>query len=326
MIPVDIKTSIDYPIPDHANRLGYSLGGISLSVFKLLFISGVILAYFGYQPSPEGAHQSMLFIDGSWLLSIIRSVHSLSSEFFIILIILHATRVVLSKSYHGQRRITWNAGILLAAVAAGFFFTGSVLKWDQEGYEALGHVLWTNNMLPFGGYVNNLLFSGNVPLKIFVAHAVLLPAVLLIVVSVHLLCVKILKISPRNPAHGEPAQTSSFGRHLRGLAGYSLIAFGVIVIAAVFYTPPLLDAPYSGVEWTKPPWPFLFLYTLENWFGMWILLAIPPVIFLSLFGLPYLSKPSDKWDAAQILYFAMLVLFLVLILAGAWSKPVQHMM
>lgn len=49
---------LTYPVPSHANKLAYSLGGLSLAAFLSLFASGVTLAQF-YEPEPATAHASV---------------------------------------------------------------------------------------------------------------------------------------------------------------------------------------------------------------------------------------------------------------------------
>ena len=50
-----------YPVPEHANSLAYTLGGITLASFVLLVITGIYLAQF-YDPTPERAHASVVYI------------------------------------------------------------------------------------------------------------------------------------------------------------------------------------------------------------------------------------------------------------------------
>src|SRR4030067_493338 len=47
-----------YPVPDHANTLGYTLGGITPAGFIILLVSGIYLAQF-YHPHPADAHSSV---------------------------------------------------------------------------------------------------------------------------------------------------------------------------------------------------------------------------------------------------------------------------
>mgnify|MGYP006429702461 CR=1 FL=1 len=52
---------LDYDIPEHSNSIKYSLGGMTLSAFTILVVSGILLAQF-FVPSPERANQSLHYL------------------------------------------------------------------------------------------------------------------------------------------------------------------------------------------------------------------------------------------------------------------------
>jgi len=326
MLPDKVKELIDYPVPEHSLRAGYALGGMSLGVFFLLFLSGAVLAYFGYTPDIKGAYESITRISETRFLSNFRAIHAISAELFIALAAIHVTRIVLTKSYSDNRRVTWNVGVLVLGLTVAFFFTGTLLKWDQEGAEAFSHVLWVNESIPGGQFLTDLLFNENIPLKMFVIHAVALPFVMAGLLGVHLVLIKALKISGLSPSAPPAPETVSFTDHMKVVLKFSAIITAGVIAVSLFYQPDITGSPIDGVEWTKPPWPFLFLYTLENWFGIWPLLLCPPILFGWLVVIPSLSNSSANWDAGQYLYFAMVALIMILILVGAWSAPVVHIM
>ena len=45
-------------------------------------------------------------------------------------------------------------------------------------------------------------------------------------------------------------------------------------LVAVFLPPPVGATPVAGIEVTRPPWNFWWLYTLEDWFGL------PAILFV----------------------------------------------
>ena len=51
-------SALAYPVPEHATRFAWTLGGITAISFVLLIISGIVLAQF-YAPVPEMANQSV---------------------------------------------------------------------------------------------------------------------------------------------------------------------------------------------------------------------------------------------------------------------------
>ncbi|HJO57860.1 MAG TPA: cytochrome bc complex cytochrome b subunit, partial [Nitrospinaceae bacterium] len=52
---------LDYEVPDHSNSIKYSLGGMTMTSFGVLVISGILLAQF-FNPTPERANSSVHFL------------------------------------------------------------------------------------------------------------------------------------------------------------------------------------------------------------------------------------------------------------------------
>ena len=48
-------TALKYPVPEHANNLAWSLGGVTAAALVILIASGVVLVQF-YNPVPESAN------------------------------------------------------------------------------------------------------------------------------------------------------------------------------------------------------------------------------------------------------------------------------
>ena len=109
----------------------YYLGGITLFFFIVQVITGILLTVY-YQPTPDTAHNSILFImnevNFGWL---IRSVHSWGANLMVIFCVLHLLRVFFQGAYKAPREITWGAGFFLLVVTLAFGFTGYLLPLDQ---------------------------------------------------------------------------------------------------------------------------------------------------------------------------------------------------
>jgi hypothetical protein len=52
---------VQYPVPEHANKLAYSLGGLTLITFLIMVGSGIFLTQY-YDPDPTRAHASVVHI------------------------------------------------------------------------------------------------------------------------------------------------------------------------------------------------------------------------------------------------------------------------
>lgn len=318
-------SDLNYEVPAHAQRFGYMIGGITVTGFVLLFLTGIIMAYF-YEPSVNAAHQRVLALSGnSWGLWL-RSFHRWVAEAVIFLIVLHLTRVILTGSYYGRRRANWWYGVILLFITVGFFYTGTVIKWDQEGYEAFQHSLETMELLPGGAALVSFLKGSLEVMRMFATHVLVLPLLLILFLTPHLVLVKLNKLSPLPGREREGKST--FFAHLRKIGLFSLSIYGFLAFLAAQFPAVVYPGPYAGVEMTKPPWPFLTLYMLEDWIGIKALLIAPLIILIGLIILPYIDKKGNPnatihkvvvWSYLAVV--AMLIFFIIMV---GITPPVKH--
>jgi quinol-cytochrome oxidoreductase complex cytochrome b subunit len=332
-------SGLSYPVPKYSNSLAYVLGGISLFGFLILIVTGIFLVQF-YHPHPADAHESVIYIvETAPFGDFIRSVHFWTANLVIVTAILHLIRVFANASFKRPREINWLFGLMLLALSFGLFFTGTVLKWDQEGVEALGHNREIGELLGFVGTWFTGEFTRSVPLltRLYVSHISILPIFLLGLIAVHLYLIKQLGISPEaseDAISGSAVNEQSVSRfsvHLRRLLGYGLLFLTLVGTLALLLPAPLGQAGIPGAEVTKPPWIFLPFYLFENWFGikgllisssgLFILLALVPVLDRS----PWLSPRKRRWI---ILLATVLLLILILFGIAAWltTPEVAHLM
>ncbi len=331
-------SGLAYPVPAYANRLPYVLGGITLFGFVILILTGVLLAQF-YHPHPANAHDSVVFIitAAPWG-DFVRSVHFWTANLVVVTALLHLIRVFATGCYKRPREVNWLVGVGLLAVTLGFVFTGTVLKWDQEGVEALAHNREIGELLGLWGVWFTNEFTHSVPIltRLYLGHVTLLPAAFALFIIAHLYLIKQLGISPRateNATSGPPAKeqgSSRFIQHLRKMTGYGLVLLTLVGVLALIWPAPLGQAGVPGAEVTKPPWMFLPFYPLEDLFGiqgllagsgiLFVLLALTPFVDRS----PWLSPHRRRW----ILVAGIVLLLLLIALGGYawWSRPVPHLM
>lgn len=116
---------LQYGVPEHANKLAYSLGGLSLFTFVVMVVTGIVLTQY-YNPSPGRAHQSVHDIVTSVTLGkFVRGLHYWGAMAMVVLVGLHLLRVFVSGSFKRPREGNWTIGVILAATTAALFFTGS---------------------------------------------------------------------------------------------------------------------------------------------------------------------------------------------------------
>ncbi len=319
--------ALTYPVPEHANKLAYSLGGLSLVTFVLMVGTGIVLTQF-YEPDPRLAHASVRRIMTSVDLgNFIRGVHFWGAMAMIVLVGLHLLRVFVSGSYKRPREGTWVVGVVLAGITAAFFFTGTVLKWDQESLEALEHNIEIGKLLGRSGFWFSPSF-GSIPLltRLYVVHISLLPALFTLVVAAHLLLVKRHGLAPSPFRRGpEPEPTEPFSRHLARLGGFALILMAILTVLAVLVPPGQGPSPVEGIEVTKPLWPLLWVYPIENWVGVVGILWATLAIFVALLLVPALDRGPERAPSkrlAIIIPAAIIVAAILALTVYAFFTPV----
>jgi ubiquinol-cytochrome c reductase cytochrome b subunit len=296
---------LQYPVPAHANTLAYSLGGLSLICFVLLLASGIFLTQY-YNPDPAQAHASVRhIITGVTLGGFVRAFHYWGAMAMLVLVGLHLLRVFASASFKRPREGNWVIGVALAAITAGLFFTGSVLKWDQEALEALEHNIDVGKLLGGFGFWFSDTFGGVALLtRLYVVHISVLPALFTLAVVVHLLLVKRHGMAP-SPFRREaakdtgPEPTRPFTRHLAELGVLALVLIGALTVLAVLLPPVHGPAPIEGIEVTKPPWPLLWIYPVEDWVGVAGILWATLAIFVALLLVPVVDRAPERHPLAR---------------------------
>ena len=226
----------------------------------------------------------------------VRGFHYWGAMAMIVLVGLHLLRVFVSGSFKRPREGNWVIGVILAGITAALFFTGSVLKWDQESLEALEHNIEIGRLLGRFGFWFSPTFGG-IPLltRLYVVHIAVLPAIFTLVVGAHLLLVKRHGMAPspfRESAGPEP--TEPFSRHLIRLGGFALVLVAILTVLAVLASPAHGPAPVEGIEVTKPPWPLLWVYPIENWVGVSGILWATVAIFVALLFAPALDRGPER--------------------------------
>ncbi|MEO5609269.1 MAG: cytochrome b N-terminal domain-containing protein [Ornithinibacter sp.] len=331
--------ALEYPVPEHANNLAWSLGGVTASAFGILVATGFLLVQF-YSPVPESANQSVRdMVTEVWGMRFVRGLHFWSSQAMYVTAALHLIRVFVTGSYKRPREGNWLIGVAMFGLVLLAVFTGTVLKWDQEGFEALGHNVELGALLGGAGTWFSADFADRIPilLRLYGAHVVFIPGVLLVMMTLHGLLVKRHKISP-HPAlptsvSGEQAPedepTEPFTHHLRRIGAFGLALLGVLGVLSVLWPPAVGPAPVEGLEITKPPWNFWWMFTLENWIGLSGILYGGAAFFLLLMAVPFVDRnPKRYWrdrPVAMALGLLMLVTLTVLTILMVFTTAKTHL-
>lgn len=332
-------SSLAYPVPAHANRIGYVLGGITFFGFLILAATGIWLAQY-YHATSSTARESIAYIMNiAPAGDLIRGVHFWVANIVMATVLLHMGRVFVTGSYKRPREANWLIGLGLLAVTLGLVFTGTVLKWDQEGYEALGHNIEIGNLLGAFGFWFSTDFAATLPIfgRLYVAHIVILPGLGVLLLIAHFLLVKHHGISALAreadaavdgglaPAKGG----STFMVHLVRMAGFGLVMLALATALSVVLPAALGPRPVPGVEVTRPPWMLLPLYPFEDWFGLAALLWVPVAIFTGLALVPFVDRSPYRAVGRRRFFVALGVVVAVaavlLVIYALITAPQAHL-
>src|SRR5438067_2115454 len=149
-------------VPVHRHSLWYYLGGMTLFLFGVQVVTGILLLLY-YRPSSGEAFESVQFVMArvpfGWL---IRSIHSWSANLLVFVLFAHMFSVFFLRAYRKPRELTWLSGMLLFFLMLAFGFSGYLLPWNtlaffatQVGTEVAGRVPVV------GGFTLRLLRGGD---------------------------------------------------------------------------------------------------------------------------------------------------------------------
>ncbi len=166
--------------------------------------------------------------------------------------------------------------------------------------------------------------------RLYMAHVSLIPILILGLLVLHALLVKRHKISPlpSNPeATGEAV--GPFTHHLRRIGTLGLVLLAGLSVLAVVFPPGVGPTPVEGIEVTRPPWIYWWMFTLENWIGLSGILWGAGVLFALLIAVPFVDRnPSRRLrdrPIALTLGALVLITLIVLTILEATTTPAEHL-
>ncbi|WP_309079759.1 cytochrome bc complex cytochrome b subunit [Zhihengliuella sp.] len=268
--------------PDHWS---FMFGEVALYTFVILLISGTFLTLFfdpsmahttytgSYDPL-KGVGMSVAYhtaLDLSFDIRgglFMRQLHHWSALLFVAAVSVHMLRVFFTGAFRKPRELNWVVGgvLLVLAMAAGF--TGYSLPDDLLSGNGLRIIDGIIKAIPVvGTYVSAFMFGGEFPGtaivgRLYMLHIMLIPALILLMVAVHLFMVVVHKHTQwAGPGRTEdnvvgfpvgPVYAAKAG-------GFFFIVYGVVGLISGFFTinpiwnyGPYDPSPVSAG--TQPDW------------------------------------------------------------------------
>jgi cytochrome b6 len=307
-------------VPVHRHTIWYYLGGMTLFLFLIQLVSGVLLLFY-YRPSADEAYESVQFlmaeVEFGWL---VRSIHSWAANLMIFTLFVHFFSVLLLKAYRPPRELTWLSGVALLGLALGFGFTGYLLPWNEVAYFATRVGTEIIAVLPgVGSFLLVVLrggeeVSGATLTRFYAIHVAVLPALSVLVLVLHLFLVQKhgMSIPIDVEKAGGPERTFSFVPDflLRDLVGW-LSALAILAALAAYFpaelgekADPFAPAP-AGI---MPEWYFVFMFQTLKYLPAHILGIEGEAIGVIAFGLgglflvliPFLDRRAARGEPSRL--------------------------
>ncbi len=315
-------------------RWRYVWGSTLSFCFFVQVVTGLIL-WASYSPSAQTAWESVYYLQhhtpGGWLL---RGVHHFTAQAMVVLLAIHFVQVIIDGAYRAPREINFWLGLILMQIVLALGLTGYLLPWDQKGYWATKVATNMIALVPFVGerlqqvVVGGSDYGHHTLTRFFALHAGVLPALLVLFLTLHVLLFRRHGLTVRDPDRA-PATTFWPEQLLRD----AVACFGVMVVVLILVLrnypsmeagEPLgahlgaeLGAPANPAESyaaARPELYFLFLFQLLKFMEAFPPIVgaviVPGLVMLSLFLMPFIGR----WELGH--RFNIVWTFALLIGAG----------
>jgi len=301
-------------VPRHRYDFLYYTGGITLFLFILQFITGMVLAFY-YIPHVDYAYESIIEIvtkiNLGWFF---RSFHHWGAQLCIVFVFIHLFGTLLVKAYRKPREIIWVTGFFLLVISIFFGLSGYLMLWDERAFAAVRVATGGAGNLPVvGSFIKIFLrggtdVTGETLIRFYAFHVAILPVLSLLLIGVHVLLVQYHGMSvpvfvENKQKAGEPFFPNVFYKDMM----IWLMVLGIVATLAVFLPPEIgnkansLAPPPEGI---KPEWYFLFMMetlelfpgTIYCFNGETIAIICVTIGIIFFFLIPFLDRKSNRGE------------------------------
>jgi cytochrome b6 len=330
-------------VPVFFGTVWYYLGGISLFLFALQVVTGILLLLY-YQPGEASSYESVkalvTHVEFGWL---VREMHSWSANLFIFFVFLHMFTVYFAKAYRKPREMTWLSGVVLLTLGLAFGFSGYLLPWNELAYFAtrVGSDV-AGNVPVVGDLILRIMragddVSGATLTRFYGIHVAVLPAVFIVFLGLHLAMVQLQGMSVPIGIEKLPERKRRYMNFfpnflLRDLMAWLLI-LNVVALLAVFFpwelghkADPLAPAP-PGI---KPEWYFMFMFQTLKLIPAHVLFLegeLLGIIGFSVGGfiwllVPFLDRKSSRGERSRFFLWFGIGLVIYMVVMTIWGYSV----
>ncbi len=169
----------------------FYLGGLSAAMFFILIVTGLLLMFY-YHPTVPRAYEDMKDLEFVVTAGVfLRNLHRWAAHAMVALVFLHMVRVFFAGAYKPPREFNWVLGVGCLLITVLMSYTGYLLPWDQLALWGVTVGTKLADAVPLiGEDISFLLLGGNrvdenTLVRFYVLHVAILPAALLMLISVH---------------------------------------------------------------------------------------------------------------------------------------------
>ena len=318
--------------PEHWS---FMLGEIALYSFIVVMLTGTYLTLF-YKPSMaevvyEGSYIPLngIYMSEAYASTLnisfdirggllIRQMHHWAALIFVAAVAVHMFRVFFTGAFRKPREFNWLVGVALTTLALAAGFTGYSLPDDLLSGTGLQIIRGILQSIPIvGTWVAFFVFGGEYPggdiiSRLYSAHILLVPGLILALITVHLIMVW----TQKHTQFPGPGRTNNnvvgyplLPIYMAKAGGFFFIVFGIIALLSglvninpvwIFgpYTPDQVTAgtqPDWYIGWLDgalrlmPNWETVFLGFTISWNVFIPSVVIPGLLFTGLALYPFLE-------------------------------------
>jgi ubiquinol-cytochrome c reductase cytochrome b subunit len=292
-----LRRTMNKVYPDHWSFL---LGEIALYSFLILLLSGTYLTFFfdasmrevvyggSYAPL-RGVEMSAAY-DSALTLSFdvrgglfMRQLHHWAALLFVASIVVHLLRIFFTGAFRRPRETNWIIGVVMMVLALLMGVTGYSLPDDLlsgTGLRIISAILlsvpvigtWAHFAVFNGDYVGEQIIG-----RFYIAHVLLIPAILLALIGLHLL-ILVKQKHTQFPGAGRTEHnvvgTRLFPTFAAKATGLIFVVFGICALLGglVQINPIWLWGPYNPAQVSaasQPDWYIGFLDGSTRLFPAW---------------------------------------------------------